>query len=81
MYTEKGVSMEKSVQPEFKKLRELLFQRGDTYNDLAKIIGRKSQTTVLLKISGKRSWSREEMIKVQKHYSLTNEELISIFFN
>lgn len=81
MYTEKGVSMEKSVQPEFKKLRELLFQRGDTYNDLAKIIGRKSQTTVHLKISGKRSWSREEMIKVQKHYSLTNEELISIFFN
>ena len=61
-------------------IKILLLKNGNTFNDLANIIGCKSVTTAKLKTAGKRKWYREEMIKIRDHYSLSNEELISIFF-
>lgn len=62
------------------KIKQLLYINGDTYKDLAEIIGVKSITTVTLKVSGKRQWNRGEMIKIKNHYSLSDEEFLSIFF-
>lgn len=63
----------------FNKLKGLLVQREDTYEDLAKKIGCSSKT-IQNKISGKRKWDWEEMQKIRLHYSLTDDEFMDIFF-
>ena len=72
--------MEIKKLPKFIKIKSLLLEQGDTYRDLARILGR-SVSTVQLRINGERSWEWEELQKIRLHYKLSDERFLSIFFN
>lgn len=72
--------MAKKKLPKFVKIKSLLIEEGDTYQDFARILGR-SVSTVQLRINGERSWEWEELQKIRLHYKLSDERFLSIFFN
>jgi len=61
-------------------LRALWTENGDTMEDYAKVIN-KSVTTLQDRMKGKKDFLREEMEKTRKHYNLSDERFMSIFFN
>ena len=61
-------------------LRALWKENGDTMEDYAKVIG-KSVTTLQDRMKGKKDFLRDEMEKTRKHYNLSSERFMSIFFS
>lgn len=71
--------MENKELPKFNELKVLMLRNGDTYDTLASYAGC-SKGTISRKIMGKQLWTWKEMQKIRLHYSLTNDEFMSIFF-
>ena len=61
-------------------LKGLLREKGDTYNDYAKVID-KSVTCLQGRLKGKTQFTWEELAKTKTHYNLTDERFIAIFFS
>ena len=64
-----------------KAIRVLLAEHGDTYEDLASVIGC-TVSTVSDKVNGntKNGFTQPEMLKIKEHYNLTAKDMDRIFF-
>lgn len=60
-------------------LKALLTEHGDTAQDYANII-KSSLATAYSRLNGDSEHSRDELMAVKKHYQLTDERFLSIFF-
>ncbi len=61
-------------------LKGLLRENGDTYKDYALIIG-KTVTCLQGRLKGKTQFTWEELAKTKKHYNLSDERFLNIFFS
>ena len=61
-------------------LKGLLRENGDTLKDYAVVID-KSVTTVQERFKNAKEFTRDEIYKTKKHYKLSDERFISIFFD
>lgn len=63
------------------KLRSIMALHGDTFRDLANLLGI-SEQSVSNKMNEKRTeFKQGEISKIQAHYNLTAEEVVEIFFS
>lgn len=60
-------------------LKALLTEHGDTAQDYANVIN-SSMTTAYSRLNGDSEHSRGELLAVKKHYNLSDERFLSIFF-
>lgn len=62
-------------------LRSIMTLHGETYADLASLLGI-SETSVVNKMNENGTeFKQGEIAAIQKHYKLTAEQLINIFFS
>lgn len=61
------------------KLRAVMLEKGDNYEDLAKDLNI-TVKTLCLKINGKSEFNRAEMQKIKNRYTLTAQDMTNIFF-
>ena len=62
-------------------LRSIMTLHGETYADIAALLGI-SEASVTNKMNEKGTEFRQgEISAIQKHYNLTSEQLINIFFS
>ena len=69
---------QKNSLPKFNKLQALLTEHGNTYSDLSEVLDC-SETTIQLKLNGKRKWNWAEMVAIKNHYNLDADKFISVF--
>ncbi len=62
-------------------LKSVMSLKGETNRDLANLLGI-SEQSVSAKMNGNKSeFKQGEIAKICRHYNLTKEQLVNIFFN
>lgn len=62
--------------PKFPKLKGIMASRGETLDDLAKVLGI-TRGAVSFKLNGKTSITLDDINKICQHYNLSYDELFT----